>query len=270
MANEKLIDQSLDFQSISSIFNLPAPAAGSASPARQVDLEAAIEGVKYKSDVAVAAQGNINIASPGATIDSYTPTSGNRDTGSVLLYNQTDAKENGIWIWNGASSAMTRAVDANSSAELTNATVSVLNGTDAGNTFRQTTTAPAIGTNNIQWVIFGGGVAQATESLAGKAEIATQTETDTGTDDARIVTPLKLATWSGRKRKGTATIGDGSATQFDITHNFGSRDVVFRVWEVSGSYRERTPSASLPDTNTLRLNFATAPSSNSLKVTVIG
>lgn len=36
-------------------------------------------------------------------------------------------------------------------------------------------------------------VAAATESVAGIAEIATQAETNTGTDDARFVTPLKLA-----------------------------------------------------------------------------
>lgn len=35
----------------------------------------------------------------------------------------------------------------------------------------------------------------ASEAVAGVAEIATQDETDTGTDDARAVTPLKLATW---------------------------------------------------------------------------
>jgi hypothetical protein len=35
----------------------------------------------------------------------------------------------------------------------------------------------------------------ATESVAGKAEIATQTETNTGTDDTRIVTPKKLKTF---------------------------------------------------------------------------
>lgn len=35
-------------------------------------------------------------------------------------------------------------------------------------------------------------VAAASETVAGKAELATQTETNTGTDDARIVTPLKL------------------------------------------------------------------------------
>jgi len=35
----------------------------------------------------------------------------------------------------------------------------------------------------------------ATESVKGIAEIATQLETDTGTDDARIVTPKKLAVY---------------------------------------------------------------------------
>jgi hypothetical protein len=35
---------------------------------------------------------------------------------------------------------------------------------------------------------------QATETVAGKAELATQVETDAGTDDTRIVTPLKLRT----------------------------------------------------------------------------
>jgi hypothetical protein len=38
------------------------------------------------------------------------------------------------------------------------------------------------------------GVASASETVQGIAELATQAETDTGTDDARIVTPLKLQT----------------------------------------------------------------------------
>lgn len=40
-------------------------------------------------------------------------------------------------------------------------------------------------------------VVAASETAAGIAELATQTETNTGTDDARIVTPLKLATFVG-------------------------------------------------------------------------
>lgn len=45
-------------------------------------------------------------------------------------------------------------------------------------------------------------VVAASETASGIAELATQTETNTGTDDARIVTPLKLAT-----RLGTVVVG---------------------------------------------------------------
>ena len=47
-------------------------------------------------------------------------------------------------------------------------------------------------------------VAAATESLAGKIEIATQAETNAGLDDVRAVTPLKLATTSLAGRDTTA------------------------------------------------------------------
>lgn len=43
----------------------------------------------------------------------------------------------------------------------------------------------------------GGSSSPASETVSGIAEIATQGETDTGTDDTRFVTPLKLKTWSG-------------------------------------------------------------------------
>lgn len=46
--------------------------------------------------------------------------------------------------------------------------------------------------------------AAASETVAGKAELATQAETNTGTDDARIVTPLKLTTWT--PAVGTVTV----------------------------------------------------------------
>jgi len=53
----------------------------------------------------------------------------------------------------------------------------------------------------------GGAVAAASESVSGIAEFATQAETDAGSDDLRIVTPLKLATYSGL---GGAADGDQS------------------------------------------------------------
>lgn len=52
--------------------------------------------------------------------------------------------------------------------------------------------------NDVATVIAGivvGAVPPATETQQGIAELATQAETDTGTDDTKIVTPLKLATY---------------------------------------------------------------------------
>ncbi len=43
------------------------------------------------------------------------------------------------------------------------------------------------------WDVVQGNAVNATETVAGIAEIATQTETNNGTDDTTIVTPLKLA-----------------------------------------------------------------------------
>jgi len=52
------------------------------------------------------------------------------------------------------------------------------------------------------------GAPVASETTAGNAEIATQAETDAGSDDARIVTPLKLA---GRLISVQKTITSGVA-----------------------------------------------------------
>lgn len=57
--------------------------------------------------VLVASTGNVTIASPGATIDGITLVAGNR----VLLWQQTTNTQNGIYVWNGAAVAMTRAAD---------------------------------------------------------------------------------------------------------------------------------------------------------------
>jgi hypothetical protein len=54
-----------------------------------------------------------------------------------------------------------------------------------------------LGTGNTGWVALtsAGGISAASETVAGIAEIATQVETDAGTDDTRIVSPLKLFDW---------------------------------------------------------------------------
>ena len=72
-------------------------------------------GLDFKDSVRVASTGNVTVSGPGTAIDGVTLSSGDR----VLLKNQSTGSENGIYIFNGAASAMTRATDANADAEVT-------------------------------------------------------------------------------------------------------------------------------------------------------
>lgn len=262
MAKQILSD--LDFNSVSRITNLPDPTAAQQA-ATKAYVDANIEGQAWKDSVRVASTGNINLASPGASIDSVSMTAGKR----FLAKDQTTGSQNGIYIWNGAAVAATRALDMSSAAEFEAAVVTVEEGTtNAGTTWRQTAVNITVDTTTVTFVSFGTAVPSASETVEGKAEIATQAETDTGTDDARIVTPLKLKTSKWANKSYQANIGDGSATQFDVTHLFGTRDVMVQVYRNSGNYDNIECDISRTDTNTVRLNFAAAPTSNQFRVVI--
>jgi hypothetical protein len=165
---------------------------------------------------------------------------------------------------------MTRSLDASTFAELEQAIITVEEGTDAGTTWRQTQINGVIDTNNIIFTSFAAAAPAASETTAGIAELATQAEVDAGTDDLRIVTPLKLATWSGRLRKVSTSVGDGSATSYVVTHNLNTRDVVIRVFPNSGEYDDVEVDVQRTSTTTATLVFATAPASNAYRVVVLG
>ena len=253
-----------DFQSVSKVINLPSPSSsGDATPKSYVD--SLIEGLAWKDSCRVATQSNLNLASPGATIDGITMASQDR----ILIRAQSTASENGIYVWNGSAVAATRSLDASTFTELEQAVTTVEEGTSAATTYRQDQINGTIDSSTISWVTFGTAAPAASESTAGIAELATQAETDAGTDDLRIITPLKLATWSGRIKKYSVSIGDGSATSYTVTHNLASRDVQVTVYNAS-TYDEVITDVTHATTNTLTIVFATAPASNAYRVVVIG
>ena len=143
----------LDLHSVSKVINVPTPtAAGDAVPKSYVD--SAVEGLAWKDSARVATQSNINLASPGATIDGITMVSQDR----VLVRNQSTQSQNGIYVWNGASTALTRSLDASTFAELEQAIITVEEGTDAGTTWRQTQINGVIDTNNVIFSSFAAAV----------------------------------------------------------------------------------------------------------------
>jgi hypothetical protein len=260
----KKIFTDFDFQSVSKVTNLPTPSA-SGDAASKAYVDSLVEGLAWKDSCRVATQSNLNLASPGATIDGITMASQDR----ILVRAQSTASENGIYVWNGSAVAATRALDASTFAELEQAVTTVEEGTSAATTYRQDQVNGTIGSSSISWVTFGTAAPAASETTAGVAEIATQAEVNTGTDDLRIVTPLKLATWSGRIKKYATSIGDGSATSYTVTHNLGSLDVQVAIFQNSTG-DEVITDVTHATTNTLTIVFATAPASNAYRVVVVG
>lgn len=254
-----------DYQNVSRPINLP-PATASGHPVTYDQLNAAIEAVAWKDDVRVSTQSNINLSAPGASINGITMVSLDR----FLARFQTDPTENGLYVWNGAAVAAARSADASTFDELEGAVVTVTEGTDAGTQWRQTQANGVIGTNDIIWTSFGSSAPSASESTAGIAEIATQAETDAGSLDDKIVTPAKLAAYSGRKLKYSTTVGDASNTQFTITHNLNTRAVLVQVYLNSGNYDTVECDVERTGVNTVRVTFASAPSADAYAVTVLG
>lgn len=263
MSKQVLTD--FDFNNAARIVNLPDPTLAQ-HPATKAYVDSAVEGLAWKDSVRVASNANLTITGPGATIDGVTMSANDR----VLLKDQTTASQNGLYIWNGAAVSMTRAADANTFAELEQAVVTVEEGTSAGASFRQTAVNGTIDSTSVTWTSFGTSAAAATETTAGVLEIATQSETDAGTDDLRAITALKLNNWSGRKRKATATFGDGSATSFNIDHNFNTRDVQVEVYRNSGNYDSVLCDVTRPSVNRVTLTFAAAPAASAFNVVVLG
>lgn len=108
----------------------------------------------------------------------------------------------------------------------------------------------------------------ATETRTGIAEIATQAETNAGTDDTRIVTPLKLKTFFDNVVGGfAASIGNGVANSFVVTHNLNTLDVTTNLIEVSTGNQVITD-ISHTSVNSVTVNFFNAPTTNQYRIII--
>lgn len=108
----------------------------------------------------------------------------------------------------------------------------------------------------------------ATETRTGLAEIATQTEVNTGTDDLRIVTPLKLKTLLDSRVGGFATnIGDGINTSFALTHGLNTEDVIVQIKDNTTKEIVETD-VVVSSTSVVTISFIAAPPSGRYRVTI--
>jgi len=229
-------------------------------------LQAAIRGLDWKPSVRVASTANLNTASPGATIDGVTMAANDR----VLLKDQTTGSQNGIYVWNGAAVAMTRATDADSSAEVTSGmAVTVAEGTVNGDkVFVLTTNDPiTLATTALVFTLLGGGSGSYTAGnglqlsgstfsvVPGAGIIADGTSTRI---DPSVVS-----------RKFASNVGNGSLTSIAVVHNLGTRDVIVAIYD-SATFEEVDCDIVRTDANTVTLGFATAPASGAYRCVVQG
>ncbi|AZU97632.1 hypothetical protein PGDDIFCJ_00002 [Thermus phage YS40_Isch] len=262
----KQIRTDLDFLNVSRIINLPDPVNdGDAVNKKYVD--ALIEGINWKDNVRAASTSNVDISSPGPALDGVTLNIGDR----ILLKDQTTQSENGIYIFNGPSSPLTRAPDANTAKELINAVVLVDEGTsNAGTVWRQTNVITNLGTDNVVFQPFFPSAPLATITTAGIIRIATQAEVDAGTTPDAAVTPLTLNNWSKAPKRYTATIGDTTNTVYTITHNLNTRDIHVSVYNNSGNYDDVEVEVRRPSVNSIEIRTSSPPGNNALRVVIIG
>lgn len=123
-------------------------------------------------------------------------------------------------------------------------------------------------TNNVETVstsngvIFEGNAADANElTLLAGAVTADRTVTlPDATGTVALTTDI-----TGRLY--AASIGDGSATSIAVSHNLGSRDVVVQLYDAS-SYDTVIADVVRTNTNTVTIGFASAPSTNDIRVLV--
>lgn len=101
-------------------------------------------GMDFKEHVDIVALANTSISSPGATINGRTMASGDR----VLLTAQTTTSQNGLWVWSGSSSALTRPTDAPTGNTSSVVAGTVVEGYNATSRTLYMQTSTGTGTNN--------------------------------------------------------------------------------------------------------------------------
>lgn len=114
------------------------------------------EAKRYKEPVRVASTANVTLSGPGSAIDGVTLSVSDR----VLLKDQSTASQNGIYLFQGAASALTRATDADEAADYFGGfLVYVSQGTTLGTSIWRYTTVGAItlGSTSLTFTRLDGG-----------------------------------------------------------------------------------------------------------------
>ena len=141
-------------------FNFGSGTLQAATPSNAADVatknyvdSAVSSDIYWKEPCRVATTANIDLSNAPAAIDGVTLANDDR----VLVKDQTTQSQNGVYVFAGSGSAMSRSSDCDSAAEINGAAVFVKEGsTSADQGFTQTGEIVTLGSNNVVWVQFTG------------------------------------------------------------------------------------------------------------------
>ena len=252
------------------ITNLATPTT-STDAASKGYVDGVAAGISWKNPVRAASTANVTVSSPGTTIDGVTLATNDR----VLLKNQTTGSENGIYQFNGSSSALTRTTDANTGAEILSAAVFVEEGTtNADQAFVCTTNATiTIGTTSLAFVQFTGGNTYTAGSGLTLSGNQFQAVVDNVTIDVNGSNQLEVKAGAFPKKYTGTITGNGSTTSFTLTHSLGTTAISVSVIGTSSPYNNLVviTDVTTASTSTVTIGFATAPATGvTFNVVVIG
>ena len=74
----------------------------------------------------------------------------------------------------------------------------------------------------------------------------------------------------GKAGKVAKDIGDGTATEFTISHNLNTQDVVITVRENNAPFTQVITDVEVTDANNIKVKFAKAPAQNEYRVIIVG
>jgi hypothetical protein len=200
------------------ITNVATPTSGT-DAANKNYVDASITGLKWKDSVRVASTANVTVSSAPSSIDGVTLSANDR----VLLKNQTSGSENGIYVFNGTASALTRAVDADTAAEILQAAVLVQEGsTNADTGWQCTTNAPiTLGTTSLAFVQFtGSGTYVAGTGLTLTSNTFAIDSAYVGQTSITTLGTITTGTWTGTAIA-VANGGTGATTAANARTNLG-------------------------------------------------
>jgi hypothetical protein len=209
-------------------------------------------------------------ANAAFSVDSVSPSINAR----ILVKNQTTTAQNGIYVLSTVGDGstpwvLTRATDFDSAVEMAGGDFTFV---DAGSTFANTgwvmvDEVNTVGTDPVVFQQFSGA--------------GTYTASDgvllTGTNFTGVVvasgglsvgaTGFELDTTIA-VRKYAASVGDGTATTYTVSHNLGTKDVIVSVYDNSSPYAEVICDVQHTSTTAITLLFSVAPTSNQYRVVV--